>query len=98
MQANALNGWREVLARIFAGFDAEYGLTPDWLVNPETHRRLKLDYFFREIAGAIEQRFGGAVDAVSLSGGYGVRQDVPPDVIQDIRRIPSAFTGYRTRW
>jgi PcrA/UvrD tudor domain len=53
MQANAVNGWREVLARIFAGFDAEYGLTPDWLVNPETHRRLKLDYFFREIAVAV---------------------------------------------
>ncbi len=57
MQANAVNGWREVLARIFAGFDAEYGLTPDWLVNPETHRRLKLDYFFREVGVAV--RFVG---------------------------------------
>lgn len=57
MQANAVNGWREVLARIFAGFDAEFGLTPEWLVNPETNRRLKLDYFFREIAVAV--RFVG---------------------------------------
>jgi hypothetical protein len=53
MQANAVNGWREVLARVFAGFDAEFGLTPEWLVNPETNRRLKLDYFFREIAVAV---------------------------------------------
>jgi hypothetical protein len=53
MQANAVNGWREVLARVFAGFDAEYGLTPDWLVNPDTNRRLKLDYFFRDIAVAV---------------------------------------------
>jgi hypothetical protein len=53
MQANAVNGWREVLARVFAGFDAEYGLAPGWLVNPDTHRRLKLDYFFREIAVAV---------------------------------------------
>jgi hypothetical protein len=57
MQANRVNGWREVLARIFAGFDVEYGLTPDWLINPETNRRLKLDYFFPDIAVAV--RFVG---------------------------------------
>jgi probable F420-dependent oxidoreductase len=52
----------------------------------------------RELAAAIEQRFGGVSDSVSLSGGYGVRQDVPPEVIQDIHRIKSAFTGYRPAW
>jgi probable F420-dependent oxidoreductase len=50
----------------------------------------------RELAGAIERRFGGVTDAVTLSGGYGVHQDIPPDLIQDIRRIPSAFAGFRT--
>jgi hypothetical protein len=52
----------------------------------------------RDLARAIEQRFGGAVDAVSLSGGYGMRQDIPPDLIQDLRHIPSRFTDYRTTW
>lgn len=52
----------------------------------------------RDIAREIEGRFGGLVDAVALSGGYGTRQDIPPDLIQDIRRIPSAFAGYRTEW
>jgi len=52
----------------------------------------------REIAGEIERRFGGAVDTVALSGGYGMRQHIPPDLIQDIRRIPSPFTGYPTTW
>jgi len=52
----------------------------------------------REIVGQIELRFGGAVDAVALSGGYGMRQDIPPDLIQDIRRIPNVFTGYPTSW
>ena len=52
----------------------------------------------REIAREIERRFGGAVDTVALSGGYGMRQDIPPDLIQDIRRIPSPFTGYPTSW
>jgi hypothetical protein len=57
MQANLVNGWREVLARVFDGFVTEYGLTADWLVNPDTNRRLKLDCFFPEIAAAV--RFVG---------------------------------------
>jgi probable F420-dependent oxidoreductase len=52
----------------------------------------------RELAKAIEQRFGGAVDTVTLSGGYGVRQEIPADLVQDIRRIPSVFTGHQTHW
>ncbi len=57
MQANFVNGWREILARIFDGFVTEYGLTPDWLVNPETNRRLKLDCFYPQIGVAV--RFVG---------------------------------------
>jgi hypothetical protein len=57
MQTNLVNGWREVLARIFDGFDVEYGVTPDWLINPETNRRLKLDCLYRDIGLAI--RFVG---------------------------------------
>ncbi len=57
MQANLVNGWREVLARIFDGFEVEYGVSPEWLVNPDTNRRLKLDYLFPDIAVAV--RFVG---------------------------------------
>jgi probable F420-dependent oxidoreductase len=52
----------------------------------------------RELARAVERRFGGAADSVALSGGYGMRQDIPPDLVQDLRKIPSAFTGYRPAW
>ena len=52
----------------------------------------------REIAREIEERFGGAVDTVTLSGGYGTRQDIPPELIRDVQRIPAAFTGYPARW
>jgi probable F420-dependent oxidoreductase len=52
----------------------------------------------RELARAIEQRFGGVSDAVAPSGGYGMRQVLPRELIQDIRRIPAAFTGFRTGW
>lgn len=53
MQANLVNGWREVLARVFDGFDTEYGVMPEWLVNPETHRRLKLDNLYPDINVAV---------------------------------------------
>ena len=52
----------------------------------------------REIAKAIEQRFGGVSDAIAPSGGYGVHQDLPPDVIQDIKRIGTDFAGYGSAW
>jgi hypothetical protein len=78
MQANAVNGWREVLARVFAGLDAEYGLTPEWLVNPDTHRRLKLDYFFHDIALAV--RF------VGLDGGERRRQKTDEEIDSEAQR------------
>lgn len=43
-----------------------------------------------EIAGAIERRYGGISDAINL--------DAPSDVLQDIKRIPAKFAGYRTAW
>jgi hypothetical protein len=50
------NAWREVLARVFEGFVARHDVTPDWLVNPETNRRLKLDVLYPEIGVAIRFR------------------------------------------
>ena len=52
----------------------------------------------RELARAVAERFGGVVDTVALSGGYGTHQDIPPDLVQDIRRLPSVFAGYRRDW
>jgi len=52
----------------------------------------------RELAAEIARRFGGVADSVTLSGGYGVRQAIPPDLIRDIRRIESPFAAYHTAW
>ncbi len=52
----------------------------------------------RELAKAVADRFGGASDTVALSGGYGMKQDIPPELIQDIQRIPGAFSGFSTGW
>jgi hypothetical protein len=51
------NAWREVLSRIFAGFKVLENFTPEWLINPETNRRLKLDFFYPEVGIAV--RFQG---------------------------------------
>jgi probable F420-dependent oxidoreductase len=53
---------------------------------------------YAEIAGAIEQRYGGAADSIDL--------DFPPDaplglrreVVADIRRIPHRFAGFAGNW
>jgi hypothetical protein len=51
------NAWREILTRVLSDFTADYDVSPDWLVNPETNRRLKLDLLYPEIGVAI--RFQG---------------------------------------
>jgi probable F420-dependent oxidoreductase len=44
-----------------------------------------------QIVGAIEERFGGLVDSLTLRGdGVG---EVPPGLVQDIRRVPHQFRG-----
>ncbi len=48
-----VNALKEVLARIFDGFEVEYNVSPNWLVNPNTHRKLKLDLLYPEIGLAI---------------------------------------------
>jgi probable F420-dependent oxidoreductase len=52
----------------------------------------------RDLARAIAARFGGVADSIVLSGGYGIRQDIPPEVIHDIQRIPTTFTGFGPGW
>lgn len=51
--------WREILARVFAGFTEQENISPEWLINPATRRRLKLDKFYLEAGVAV--RFVGLV-------------------------------------
>jgi probable F420-dependent oxidoreductase len=52
----------------------------------------------RDLASAIADRFGGAADTIALSGGYGMRQEIPPGLIQDIQRIPTSFKAFASAW
>lgn len=52
-----VSAWKEILARIFEHVPAQYNVSPEWLVNPDTRRRLKLDIFYPDIGLAV--RFEG---------------------------------------
>ena len=53
----------------------------------------------KEIAGRIAERFGGVSDALNLrADSSSAGGDVPPEVIQEIRRIATPFEGYQTPW
>jgi len=47
-----------------------------------------------EIANAIEKRFGGLSDSIADSASSEIPGSLPPDIIQDIQRIPSHFQNY----
>ncbi|MGC8838576.1 MAG: hypothetical protein ACP5UM_09185 [Anaerolineae bacterium] len=53
---SVVNAWREVLARVFEGVSVQENVTPSWLTNPETGRRLKLDLLYPEIGLAVRFR------------------------------------------
>lgn len=44
-----------------------------------------------QIAGAIEARFGGLVDAIGASANSSRPADLPPGLIQDLKRIPTRY-------
>lgn len=51
-----------------------------------------------EIAARIEQRFGHVSDAINASNSPTMAGDMPPDLIQDIQRIKTPFTGFDTEF
>ncbi len=72
-----LSAWREVLARIFTGFTEQDNISPEWLVNPSTNRKLKLDKVYPEAAIAV--RFVGLT-----AKGQGRQSDL--DVLENEER------------
>ena len=53
---------------------------------------------YKDITARIEERFGGLSDALNMRADSSTHQDLPPDLLQDIKRIPTPFRGYRTVW
>jgi probable F420-dependent oxidoreductase len=49
-----------------------------------------------EIAALIAERFGGVSDTVYASTNSQIRSDFPPDLLADIKRIPTPFSCFDT--
>ena len=47
-----------------------------------------------EIVAALAARYTGLVDTIQTGAGDGSAQGLPPDLIQDIKRLPQMFAGY----
>jgi probable F420-dependent oxidoreductase len=52
---------------------------------------------YDQIVAAITERFGGLTDALNARINTALPGGLPTDLIQDIRRIPHAFRGFRGR-
>ena len=50
---------------------------------------------YDQIKAAVEQRFGGLSDAISAGGGQ-LSELLPPDLVDDLKAVPTPFTGYRS--
>ena len=53
----SISAWREILAQTLGDCPAQDNVSPSWLVNPATRRRLKLDRYYPDVGLAI--RFVG---------------------------------------
>jgi probable F420-dependent oxidoreductase len=53
---------------------------------------------YREIARAIEARFGGLADSIEMNFPADAPAGLQRELLADIRRIPHAFAGFDTRW
>lgn len=53
---------------------------------------------YDQIAAAVEQRFGGAIDMLYASLSSDNLPAIPSDVLQDIQKISAPFKGFNTRW
>lgn len=52
----SLMAWREILAQVLGPLGEERDVSPEWLVNPGTGRRLKLDLYYPEVGLAVRFR------------------------------------------
>ena len=53
---------------------------------------------YREIAAAVEQRFGGVADSIDLEFPSDAPIGVRREVLADIQRIPHRFTRFSPDW
>ena len=53
---------------------------------------------YRDLAPAVEKRFGGLVDTVSLDFLDSDPPELRAEVVKSVQAIPTVFKGYKTAW
>jgi probable F420-dependent oxidoreductase len=53
---------------------------------------------YDQLADAVERRFAGAADAIYASTSQDIRPQIPPEVLQDVARLPTRFMAFNTAW
>jgi probable F420-dependent oxidoreductase len=53
---------------------------------------------YNEIAGEIEERYGGLADSIELNFPAGTPAGLQRELMTDIRRVPHLFQGFDTKW
>jgi hypothetical protein len=53
---------------------------------------------YRDIAQAVEQRYGGVADSIDLEFPADAPAGLRREVLAEIRRIPHRFGGFNTDW
>lgn len=75
--------WQEILAQVFDGFELEKDIAPEWLTNPSSGRRLKLDRLYPEIGIAVRFVGGRAKGQRRRSSDQEVEQEQERDRIRE---------------
>jgi hypothetical protein len=53
---------------------------------------------YREIAAAVEQRFGGVADSIDLEFSSEAPLGLRHEILADIQRVPHRFAGFSPDW
>lgn len=77
----SVNAWREIFARVFDDADLQSNVSPDWLINPATRRRLKLDYLCQSVGVAV--RFSGLTGKGRRRGEWEILEEEQRDQTRD---------------
>jgi hypothetical protein len=89
----SMNAWREILARIFEGFEAQDNVSPLWLVNPATKRRLKLDRYYPDVGIAL--RFVGLTAKGQQQSDWEILEDQQRDQTRaELCRLNNVQLGF----
>ncbi len=67
-------------------------------ISDDTVRIFAACGIYENIAAEINTRFGGVADSIDLHFPAGTPPGLQRDILADIQRIPTTFTGFNTNW